>query len=109
MDDAEDGAEAAAAAAKASTGSSKQSAQRAFHPDEVYKSKGVLKPDKEWYIAQQVLPPVQRLCDPIDGTSPAQIAEQLGLDPAKHRSRISYSRLLSNNSRTRTIQTRRNH
>jgi hypothetical protein len=34
--------------------------------------------DYEHYLAQQVLPPVERLCDPIEGTERARLAECLG-------------------------------
>ncbi len=57
-------------------------ALRAFHPDEIkYAPKGVLEVDYDWYLKQQIVPPTQRLCDPIKGTSASQIAEHLGLDP----------------------------
>jgi DNA polymerase alpha subunit A len=55
-------------------------AARALHPDEYNRSNGVLKLDVEWYMSQQLLPPIARLCEPIDGTSRAIIAEKLGLD-----------------------------
>jgi DNA polymerase alpha subunit A len=58
-------------------------AQRAFHPDAVAKSEGKLAVDYEWYLTQQILPPIARLCEPIDGTSTALLAERLGLDGAK--------------------------
>jgi DNA polymerase alpha subunit A len=57
--------------------------QRAYHPDEVFKSKGELTIDVEWYLSQQILPPISRLCEPIEGTSVAQISLQLGLDASK--------------------------
>ena len=57
--------------------------QRAHHPDEVFKSKGELTIDIEWYLSQQILPPISRLCEPIEGTSVAQISLQLGLDASK--------------------------
>ena len=56
---------------------------RAHHPDEVFRSQGALTVDVEWYLAQQILPPISRLCEPIDGTSVAQISLQLGLDASK--------------------------
>lgn len=34
--------------------------------------------DYEHYLALQVLPPIERLCDPIEGTDRARIAECLG-------------------------------
>ena len=36
--------------------------------------------DVEWYLTQQILPPIARLCEPIEGTSLAILAERLGLD-----------------------------
>ena len=58
-------------------------ADRAHHPDEVMRSKGELTVDYEWYLSQQILPPISRLCEPIEGTSPAIISQQLGLDASK--------------------------
>ena len=58
-------------------------ADRAHHPDEVLRSNGGLTVDVEWYLTQQILPPISRLCEPIDGTSPAQLSEQLGLDTSR--------------------------
>ena len=34
-------------------------------------------------MAQQIHPPIWRLCEPIDGLDSAQVAECLGLDPSK--------------------------
>ena len=59
-------------------------AERAYHPDIVSKAGGALPIDYEYYLASQVLPPVARLCDPIEETSPARLAECLGLDPKKY-------------------------
>lgn len=56
-------------------------AERAFHPTEVQNLD--LRPDVEYYIQHQLFPPVQRLCAHVQGTSPARIAECLGLSPAK--------------------------
>ena len=39
--------------------------------------------DTRWYLSNQVLPPIARLCDPIQGTDAAQLAECLGLDASK--------------------------
>eukprot|EP00980_Cylindrotheca_fusiformis_P005435 scaffold1159_cov71-Cylindrotheca_fusiformis.AAC.1 len=69
--------------------SSKTAADRARHPYEIARSGGVLKPDIEWYLTQQILPPVGRLCEPIEGLSPGLIAERLGLDSAKYIQRRS--------------------
>ena len=59
-------------------------AERAFSPDQVEKSDGLLEIDIDWYLTQQIHPPISRLCGPIEGTDPAQIAECLGLNPAKY-------------------------
>jgi DNA polymerase alpha subunit A len=58
--------------------------QRAYHPDEVIRSKGELTIDNEWYLSNQILPPISRLCEPIEGTSSAQLSQQLGLDASKY-------------------------
>jgi DNA polymerase alpha subunit A len=58
--------------------------ERARHPDEILRSNGVLKPDIEWYLTQQILPPIGRLCEPIDGTSQQILAEKLGLDTTRY-------------------------
>ena len=41
--------------------------------------------DYEHYLSQQVLPPIERLCEPIEGTDRARLAECLGLDPNRYR------------------------
>jgi DNA polymerase alpha subunit A len=58
-------------------------AARAHHPDEVRRDPS-LKVDAEWYLAQQVHPPIARLCEHIDGTDSARIALCLGLDAKKY-------------------------
>ena len=58
--------------------------ERARHPEEITRSNGALKPDVEWYLTQQILPPISRLCEPIEGTSPGILAEKLGLDSTKY-------------------------
>ncbi|QRV74151.1 DNA polymerase family B [Ceratobasidium sp. AG-Ba] len=58
-------------------------ADRAYHPEELKKADSELRIDFEHYIAQQILPPVERLCDPIEGTDRSRLAECLGLDPAR--------------------------
>lgn len=35
--------------------------------------------DYEYYVAHQILPPIERLCDPIEGTDRARLAECLGM------------------------------
>ncbi|KAL7539084.1 hypothetical protein ACHAXR_009011, partial [Thalassiosira sp. AJA248-18] len=59
-------------------------AERARHPEEITRSNGALQPDVEWYLTQQILPPISRLCEPIEGTSPGILAEKLGLDSSKY-------------------------
>jgi DNA polymerase alpha subunit A len=59
-------------------------AVRARHPEEIARSNGVLKPDVEWYLSQQILPPISRLCEPIDGTSLQILADKLGLDQSRY-------------------------
>jgi len=65
-------------------GSTLAATQRAYHPDEFCKS-DTLKIDVKYYLANQVHPVVSRLCDPIDGTDAAHIAQCLGLDPSGYR------------------------
>lgn len=69
---------------KAEDGAEKSSpADRAHHPEEVSRSDGALSIDYEWYLSQQILPPISRLCEPIEGTSQAIISQQLGLDSSR--------------------------
>eukprot|EP01038_Epipyxis_sp_PR26KG_P011762 gene11762-15739_t len=58
--------------------------QRAHHPDELLRGNGELTLDFEWYLSNQILPPISRLCEPIEGTSSAIISEKLGLDASKY-------------------------
>lgn len=74
-------------------------AERARHPEEIRKAAEELKigafrslicvlyrafttnltfADYEYYLATQILPPIERLCDPIEGTDRARLAECLG-------------------------------
>ncbi|VDM31578.1 unnamed protein product [Hydatigera taeniaeformis] len=88
-------------------GTSRSSVQRAYSPTEL--SVGVRPPklnsddgdqtlgmgqkhqeerftiDIQYYLASQIHPVVSRLVAPIEGTSPAHIADCLGLDPASYR------------------------
>ncbi|KAL7750259.1 DNA-directed DNA polymerase alpha catalytic subunit pol1 [Sorochytrium milnesiophthora] len=73
-----------AAGANGATGNMSY-AQRAFHPDEVRKDPDTHKIDFEWYLQQQVHPPVARLCEPMEGTDNARIADCLGLDASRYR------------------------
>ncbi|XP_070173652.1 DNA polymerase alpha catalytic subunit-like [Littorina saxatilis] len=65
-------------------GSNLSATQRAYHPDELAKS-DTLKLDTHYYLANQIHPVVSRLCDPIEGTDAAHLAECLGLDPSGYR------------------------
>jgi len=65
-------------------------AERARHPDEIARSGGVLKPDIEYYLSQQILPPVARLCEPIQETSQRTLAAKMGLDSTKYSQSIGY-------------------
>ncbi|XP_023729071.1 DNA polymerase alpha catalytic subunit [Lactuca sativa] len=64
-------------------------AQRARHPDELTKDNENLMIDIDYYLAQQIHPVVSRLCASIEGTSPATLADCLGLDPSKFQSKSS--------------------
>ncbi|KAJ7065309.1 DNA polymerase family B-domain-containing protein [Mycena amicta] len=66
-------------------------ADRAKHPEEFRKPDSGLKIDLEYYLGHQVLPPIERLCDPIEGTDRARLAECLGLDPQRYRTSTSTS------------------
>eukprot|EP00737_Agarophyton_chilense_P002055 gb/GEZJ01002327.1/.p1 GENE.gb/GEZJ01002327.1/~~gb/GEZJ01002327.1/.p1 ORF type:complete len:1512 (-),score=223.04 gb/GEZJ01002327.1/:5194-9117(-) len=55
-------------------------ASRAYHPDEVKASEGKLMIDVKYYLESQVLPPILRLCDPIEGIEASRVAVSLGLD-----------------------------
>ena len=65
-------------------GTDSSPANRAYHPDEVNKSNGELKLDVLYYVKQQIHPVVGRLCEPIEGTDNAQLAEHLGLDTSQY-------------------------
>uniref|UniRef100_A0A0W0GE71 DNA-directed DNA polymerase n=1 Tax=Moniliophthora roreri TaxID=221103 RepID=A0A0W0GE71_MONRR len=66
-------------------------ADRARHRDELRKADSDLKIDYEYYLSQQILPPIERLCEPIEGTDRPRLAECLGLDPNRYRSTTSTS------------------
>jgi DNA polymerase alpha subunit A len=68
-----------------SSGSSENAAKNAYPVDEVLKSNSELKPDIDYYITKQILPPVERLCAPISGTNVTMLATCLGLDGNKYR------------------------
>lgn len=68
-----------------SSGSAESAASNAYPLDEVLKKDSGLKPDVEYYLHKQILPPVERLCAPISGTNITRLAECLGLDTSKYR------------------------
>ncbi|KAK4050302.1 DNA-directed DNA polymerase alpha catalytic subunit pol1 [Microbotryomycetes sp. JL201] len=59
-------------------------AENAYHPDEVRRNNLTI--DVEVYLHAQILPPIERLCDPIEGTEKARLAECLGLDTSRYAS-----------------------
>lgn len=63
---------------------SKDIAKRAYHPDEVIASKGKLMIDVKYYLENQVLPPIIRLCDPIESIELSRVAVSLGLDGRRY-------------------------
>jgi len=66
-------------------GSSLPATQRAYHPDLEAAKRPELTIDARYYLEHQVHPVVSRLCDPIEGTDAARIAECLGLDASHYR------------------------
>lgn len=67
-----------------SSSGSKDIAKRAYHPDEVIASEGKLVIDVKYYLENQVLPPIIRLCDPIESIELSRIAASLGLDGRRY-------------------------
>jgi DNA polymerase alpha subunit A len=59
-------------------------AERACHPEDITRSNGALQPDVEWYLTQQILPPISRLCEPIEELTQSALAGKLGLDTSKY-------------------------
>jgi DNA polymerase alpha subunit A len=72
-------------------------AKRAYTPQDVLKSDSGLTPDVEWYIGNQIFPPVERLCANIVGTSTAQLANNLGLDVRRYAANPSNTSSSSSN------------
>jgi DNA polymerase alpha subunit A len=68
-----------------SSGSAEAAAKNAYPVDEVLKEGSELKPDIDYYLHKQILPPVERLCAPISGTNITMLAACLGLDTSKYR------------------------
>eukprot|EP00177_Eucheuma_denticulatum_P001429 GFKZ01002578.1.p1 GENE.GFKZ01002578.1~~GFKZ01002578.1.p1 ORF type:complete len:1531 (+),score=264.94 GFKZ01002578.1:285-4877(+) len=63
---------------------SKGIAQRSYHPDEVNNPESKLVVDAKYYLENQVLPPIIRLCDPIESVEISRIATSLGLDGRRY-------------------------
>ncbi|OVA15651.1 DNA-directed DNA polymerase [Macleaya cordata] len=81
-----------------STGSSTGIANRARHPDELKRDNNTWMIDTEYYLAQQIHPVVSRLCASIQGTSPARLADCLGLDSSKFQSKTSEAAVSNSSS-----------
>jgi len=56
----------------------------AFSFEEVMANRN-LKPDVDWYIMQQLMPPITRLIQHIDGIEIDFVAQCLGVDPKKYK------------------------
>ena len=73
--------------------SGKSVAKRAKHPldiaEDASQGVGADRVDLEWYISMQLLPPIGRLCEPIQSTSLADIARSLGLNASKYEARYT--------------------
>ena len=57
----------------------------AYSPDEFLSSKNSLKIDVDWYINQQLLPPITRLIEHIEGIEIDFVAQCLGVDGKKYK------------------------
>lgn len=68
-----------------SSGSAENAAKNAHELEELLAKDSELKPDIDYYLHKQILPPVERLCAPISGTNVTLLAECLGLDTSKYR------------------------
>lgn len=60
-------------------GTDKSATERAYHIDE-FKKKDNLKIDINYYLMNQILPVVLRICDPIEGIDDVLLARNLGLE-----------------------------
>lgn len=59
-------------------------ADKAYSPDELLAQRGKLTIDTQWYITQQIMPPITRLIEHIDGINVDFVAQCLGVDPKKY-------------------------
>jgi DNA polymerase alpha subunit A len=57
----------------------------AYSPDEYLDKRKGLEIDIEWYITQQILPPITRLIEHIEGIEVEFVAQCLGVDGKKYR------------------------
>ncbi|GAA5873099.1 hypothetical protein JCM8547_006792 [Rhodosporidiobolus lusitaniae] len=75
---------------KSASGESTKTAQaaNAHSPDDVRRQGSTLQVDFEVYLSTQVLPPIERLCEHIEGTEKARLAECLGLDVTRYKSTL---------------------
>ncbi|KAJ3314637.1 DNA polymerase alpha catalytic subunit [Blyttiomyces sp. JEL0837] len=73
------------------TGTDHGLASRAQHPDEVTREGSEYKLDVEYYLANQVLPPIGRLLNPLNEITQDQIAGWLSLDVTKFKATNSAS------------------
>ena len=79
-------------------GSQESAASNALPLEDVLKSSNELKPDVDYYLHKQILPPVERLCAPITLTNVTRLAECLGLDTSKYQvSRVGDGRNANDN------------
>jgi DNA polymerase alpha subunit A len=72
-------------------GEAKQYAKRAFTPEEITKAQGKLKVDIDWYLSQQIYPPISRLIAHVEGIDGQFICECFGLDSKKHNLGVSHT------------------
>lgn len=89
------GSSPSTAAAAAPQKSSTSVASRAFHPDDFRRAAGELHIDTNWYLVQQIFPPIQRICEGIGSLSRDQLATALGIAShysSSNRSGNSYNR-----------------
>ncbi|CAD6916669.1 unnamed protein product [Tilletia laevis] len=72
-----------------SSSSKSAQADRAWDVEDVRREGSSLKIDFEHYLALQLLPPVERLCENIEGTDRARLAECLGLDASRYSAAVA--------------------
>ena len=72
---------------KSDSSRSSSIAARSYHPDEVMASKGKLVIDVQYYLENQILPPLMRMCDPIESIEASRVAVSLGLDGRRYERR----------------------